>query len=78
MNDFTVGVTDTQNLQLLGHERLLGIPDICLLTGFGKATASKFMKESGRAIRVHSRLFLLESSFFSFLREMEASDPCSL
>jgi hypothetical protein len=78
MNDSTVGVTDTRNSQLLGHERLLGIPDVCQLTGFGKATASKFMKESGRAIRVHGRLFLLQSSLFAFLHEMEASDPCSL
>ena len=57
----------------LGRERLLGIPDICELTGLGEATASKLMKESGHCIRLHRRLYLLESSFFSWLKEQEAN-----
>lgn len=61
----------------LGSERLLGIPDVCRITGLAEATASKLMKESGRAIRVHSRLFILETSFFNYLRELEVNQPCS-
>lgn len=61
----------------LGSERLLGIPDVCKITGLAEATASKLMKESGRAIRIHSRLYILEQSFFAYLRELEVSEPCT-
>ncbi len=36
------------------------------------------MKESGRAIALHRRIFILESSFFSYLRELEVCEPCKL
>lgn len=36
------------------------------------------MKESGRCLKLHSRLFVIESSFFEYLHELEVSDPCSL
>lgn len=62
----------------LGRERLLGIEDVCDITGLGEVTASKLMKESGRAIRLHRRLYVLESSFFSFLHEKEVTEPCPL
>lgn len=62
----------------LGHERLLGISEVCQLTGLSPVTASKLMKESGRAIALHRRIFILESSFFSYLRELEVNDPCQL
>lgn len=71
------GVNTPATHVVLGRERLLGIPDICEITGLAEATASKLMKESGRAIRVHSRLFILETSFFNYLRELEVSQPCS-
>lgn len=67
------GTTPAASRIVLGRERLLGIPDICKLTGLGEATASKLMKESGHCIRLHRRLYLLESSFFSWLREQEAN-----
>ena len=67
------GVDTPKTHVALGHERLLGIPDICELTGLGEATASKLMKESGHAIRLHRRLYLLESSFFAWLKEQEAN-----
>lgn len=67
------GATPASSCLVLGRERLLGIPDICELTGLGEATASKLMKESGHCIRLHSRLYLLESSFFSWLKEQEAN-----
>ena len=62
----------------LGHERLLSIEDVRDITGLGEVTASKLMKESGRAIRLHRRLYVLESSFFSFLHEKEVTEPCPL
>lgn len=62
----------------IGTERLLGIPDICTMTGLCPVTASRLMKESGRAIRVHGRVFILESSFFAYMKELEVSEPCQL
>lgn len=67
------GVNPAPSHIVLGCERLLGIPDICELTGLGEATVSKLMKESGHCIRLHRRLYLLESSFFSWLKEQEAN-----
>ena len=67
------GVNPAPSRIVLGRERLRGIPDICELTGLGEATASKLMKESGHCIRLHRRLYLLESSFFSWLKEQEAN-----
>lgn len=67
------GVNPAPSRIALGRERLLGIPDICELTGLGEATASKLMKESGHCIRLHRRLYLLESSFFSWLKQQEAN-----
>lgn len=59
---------------VLGRERLLGIPDICAITGLGEATASKLIRESGHAIRLHRRLYLLESSFFAWLKSQEQKE----
>ena len=63
---------------IIGCERLLGIPEVCALTGLNPVTASKLMKETGRAINVHRRLFILESSFYAYLHELEVSEPCRL
>lgn len=69
----TIGVGMT-----LGRERLLGIEDVSDITGFGEVTASKLMKESGHSIRLHRRLYVLESSFFDYLRSKEMTEPCTL
>lgn len=63
---------------ILGRERLLGVPEICEITGFGNVTAARLIKESGYGIKVHSRLFVLESSFFNYLHKLEVTEPCSL
>ena len=47
-------------------------------SGLSPVTASKMMKESGRAIALHRRIYILESSFFAYLHELEASEPCRL
>lgn len=64
--------------QNLGRERLLGISEVCQVTGLSPVTASKLMKESGRAIFLHRRVYILESSFFAYLHELEVSEPCRL
>lgn len=74
----SAGVISPETRVVLGSDRLLGIPDVCQITGLGEATASKLMKESGRAIRVHSRLYILEQSFFDYLRELEVNEPCTM
>lgn len=72
------GATPAPSRLVVGRERLLGIPEVCKLTGLGEATASKLMKETGCCIKLHSRLYVIESSFFSYLHGLEASDPCKL
>ena len=62
--------------QNLGRERLLGIAEVCKITGLSPVTASRLMKESGRAIALHRRVYILESSFFAYLRELEVSESC--
>lgn len=61
---------------VLGRERLLDVPEICRLTGTSPATASKLMKETGCCLRLHSRLYVIESSFFTYLHRLEVSEPC--
>ena len=55
----------------LGNDRLLSVADVCNIMGFCPETASKFMKETGCALTLHRRIFILESSLLSFLREQE-------
>lgn len=71
-------ITGTVVPVILGRERLLGVPEVCEITGFCNVTASRLIKESGCGIKVHSRLFVLESSFFNYLHRLEVTEPCSL
>lgn len=56
----------------IGDDRLLGIEDVCNVTGFCPQVASRLIKDSGRGIFLHRRLFILESSLLAYLREQEA------
>ena len=47
----------------IGKERLLGVVDVCDITGLSPVTAAKLMRETGRCIRLHRRLYILEASF---------------
>lgn len=81
MVDSTVpkaGVTPAPTRVVLGRERLLGVPDIRKLTGLGEVAAASLMKESGRCLKLHSHLYVIESSFFAYLHELEVTDPCSM
>lgn len=71
-------VTGTIVPVILGRERLLGVPEVCEITGFGNVTAARLIKESEHGIKVHSRLFVLESSFFNYLHRLEVNEPCTL
>lgn len=71
-------ITGTIVPVILGRERLLGVPEICEITGFCNVTAARLIKESGCGIKVHSRLFVLESSFFNYPHRLEVTEPCSL
>lgn len=62
----------------IGREHLLGVPEICKITGLGEVTAAKLMKETGRCLKLHGRLYVIESSFFTYLHEMEVNEPCQL
>lgn len=55
----------------IGSERILGIPEICEATGLAKVSAASIIKESGKGFRLHHRLYMLESSFYEFLRDLE-------
>lgn len=72
------GITPASPRIVFGRERLLGVTEIRELTGLGEVAAASLMKESGRCLKLHSRLFVIESSFFEYLHELEVSDPCSL
>lgn len=72
------GITPASPRIVLGRERLLGVTEVRELTGLGEVAAASLMKESGRCLKLHSRLFVIESSFFEYLHELEVSDPCSL
>ena len=63
---------------VLGREHLLDVTEICKITGLGKATAAKLMKETGCCFKLHRRLYVIESSFFSYLHEVEVNQPCTL
>jgi len=65
------GITDTTNPKTLGRERLLSLANVCQMTGWCPATASDFLEESGRKLKLHNRIFILESSLFAYLHELE-------
>ena len=70
MVDSTVpkaGVMPAPPRVVLGRERLLGVTEIRELTGLGEVAAASLMKESGRCLKLHSRLFVIESSFLALL-----------
>lgn len=72
------GVDNPAARVVLGRELLLGIPEVRRLTGFGEATAAKLMKETGCCLKLHGRLYVIESSFFAYLHRLEVSEPCTL
>lgn len=58
----------------LGRERLLSLADVCEITGWCPVTASLFLAESGRKLKLHGHVYILESSFFSYLHELEEAN----
>lgn len=62
---------DGYNLPSIGSDRLLTINDVSRITGLCAPVASELIKETGRAITIHRRIYILESSFLAFLKEQE-------
>lgn len=55
----------------LGNTRILGIADVAEALGTCPATASKIIDETGKAIMVRRKKYVLESTLVDFLREKE-------
>ncbi|WP_139651820.1 hypothetical protein [Raoultibacter phocaeensis] len=51
------------------NDRLLTIEDVSEMTGLCRPIASKLIDESGHAINVHRRKFILESGLLEYLKD---------
>lgn len=52
----------------IGGDRLLSIADVVEKTGFCRTVASTLMDETGKAIVMHRRKYILESDLLSHLK----------
>lgn len=52
----------------IGEDRLLSIADVVEKTGFCRTVASALMDETGKAIVMHRRKYILESDLLSHLK----------
>jgi len=57
----------------IGTDRLLGIREVANYFGVCPVTASHIMDDSGCAIVLHRKKYILESSLLEFLRRKEAA-----
>lgn len=55
----------------LGNDRVLSVGDVCDVMGFCPETAVKFIRETGYALVIHRRIFILQSSLIRYLHEQE-------
>lgn len=56
----------------LGNDRVLSVADVCDVMGFCPETATKFMRETGYALVIHRRVFILQSSLINYLHHQES------
>lgn len=56
----------------LHGDRVLSVADVSRIMGFCPSVASTFIKETGRGMTIHRRVFILESSLLSYLHEQES------
>lgn len=56
----------------LGSDRLLSAEDVSKILGFKKVTATKVMKATGAHIKIHSRVYVMESALLAYLQNQEA------
>lgn len=56
----------------IGNTRLFSIGDVAEVMGTCPVTASKIIDETGRAIIIHRKKYVLESALMDYLREKEA------
>lgn len=57
----------------IGTDKLLTVKAIADMFGCSEETASRIMDESGCAIKLRSRKYVLESSFFRFMHSIEGA-----
>ena len=57
----------------IGGDRLLSIADVVEKTGFCRTVASALMDETGKAIVMHRRKYILESDLLAHLRGLAGS-----
>ena len=67
-------VLDRTALTEIAGDRLLNLKQIQNLTGLSDETCSQFLKENGICIRLHRRLFALESSVLATLKKCEGAN----
>lgn len=56
----------------LGEDRLLTVQDVAGVMEVNPVTASKIMSETGKAIYLHRRKYVLLSALIGYLHEREA------
>lgn len=54
----------------IGEDRLLTIAEVVEKTGFCRTVASALMDETGKAIVMHRRKYILESDLLSHLKSL--------
>ena len=54
----------------IGEDQLLSIADVVEKTGFCRTVASALMDETGKAIVMHRRKYILESDLLSHLKSL--------
>lgn len=64
-------VSTSRSPERLGNDRLLGIKDVANRFGVCAITASHIMDETGRAITLRRKKYILESSLLAYLHERE-------
>ena len=60
--------------ELAGHNRLLSVDDVAEITGTCNTTAAKIIKETGRPIKLHRRLYVLDTALCEYLEALSAQD----
>lgn len=63
---------NSKTTNLIGSDRLLGIQAVADSFGVCPVTASRIIDDTGCAIILHRKKYILESSLYAYLREQEA------
>lgn len=56
------------------NDKLLTTNEVATILGTSLSTASAIIRETSHGIKLHKRLYILESNLLAFLKETEARD----